>query len=400
MGKLSLVFIFLSYACVSTPTPAPEKPITTTSKAATSANKNDSKPGSRSKKLATSTNMDKVLQGLNDNIYTYLVQFAESVSKTSTLQSIEFTIFQDEVLAAISGTESQTEMQKAILTLSILAHSSSAIALSKSPEESQGKETLYNDQTGQNEPRVLESMSADYEISLGDELTTNPFLKSPDIHHFAILTIAESDATQDFKAQQLKKLQQVRSGNDRNQQKIDTWLKNGSLKPTSSQKEEDISTVPAPSVSVEQPTNQGPAESAESAESPYVQAETPNALPTALEAPSVTKARELSLVGNFKESAAMLARIPATSPEFPEAQSQLKTTSNTAVQELRRKAAAAYQNSLPVSDIETRKSYLNEAKKYLETALTDFPAADLKSTVKDNLEKIVIQLNELQKPRK
>jgi len=96
----------------------------------------------------------------------------------------------------------------------------------------------------------------------------------------------------------------------------------------------------------------------------------------------------------------MLARIPATSPEFPEAQSQLKTTSNTAVQELRRKAAAAYQNSLPVSDIETRKSYLNEAKKYLETALTDFPAADLKSTVKDNLEKIVIQLNELQKPRK
>jgi len=285
-------------------------------------------------------------------------------------------------------------MQKAILTLSILAHSSSAIALSKSPEESQGKETIYNDQ---NEPRVLESMSADYEISLGDELTTNPFLKSPDIHHFAILTIAESDATQDFKAQQLKKLQQVRSGSDRNQHKIDTWLKNGSLKPTSTQKEEDISTVPASSVSVEQPTNQGPAESAES---PSVQGETPNALPTALEAPSVTKARELSLVGNFKESAAMLARIPATSPEFPEAQSQLKTTSNTAVQELRRKAAAAYQNSLPVSDIETRKSYLNEAKKYLETALTDFPAADLKSTVKDNLEKIVIQLNELQKPRK
>ncbi len=394
MGKLSLVLIFVSYACVSSPTPEPEKPIVSTSKAPAAANPKASKPAARNKKAAPSSNMDKVLQGLNDNLYTYLVQFAESVSKTSTLQTIEFSIFQDEVLAAISGTESQTEMQKAILALSILAHTSNSIAQTKSPEE--GKSAMYNDQLGQNETRVLESMSSDYEINLGEELSTNPFLKSFDIHHFAILAIVESDATQEFKTQQIKKLQQARSGSDRNQQKIDSWLKTGALRGAVTQKEEDISAVPA-AAAMETSEDQVPAGTAEEASAKGSET---NALPTALEAPSVNKARELSLVGNFKESAAMLARVPANSPEFPEAQSQLKTTSNTAAQELRRKAAAAYQNSLLVSDVETRKSYLTEAKKYLETALADFPAADLKSTVKDNLEKISLQLNELQKPRK
>ncbi|MEI8026090.1 MAG: hypothetical protein WCI18_07060 [Pseudomonadota bacterium] len=393
MGKLSLVLIFVSYACVSSPTPPPEKPLVSTSKGALPLDTKDSKQASRNKKSTSSSNMDKVLQGLNDNIYTYLVQFAESVSKTSNLQTIEFTVFQDEVLAAISGTESQTEMQKAILTLSILAHTSHSIALAKSPEE--GKAAVYNDQTSQNEPRVLESMSSDYEINLGEELTTNPFLKSTDIHHFAILTIAESDATQEFKNQQMKKLQQAKNASDRNQQKIESWLKTGALMATANQKEEDISAVTV--TPNEPPKDQVQTGTTEDASA---QGTDTNTVPAALEAPSVSKARELSLVGNFKESAAMLARVPANSPEYPEAQAQLKTTSNTAAQELRRKAAAAYQNSLLVSDVETRKSYLSEAKKYLETALADFPAADLKSTVKDNLEKISNQLNELQKPRK
>ena len=394
MGKLSLVLIFISYACVSSPTPPPEKPIVSASKGAVPPDTKDSKQTSLNKKSMTSSSMDKVLQGLNDNIYTYLFLFAESVSKTSTLQTIEFTVFQDEVLAAISGTESQTEMQKAILTLSILAHASHSIAHAKSPEES--KSAVYNDQTGQNEPRVLESMSSDYEINLGEELSNNPFLKSSDIHHFAILTIVESDASQEFKAQQMKKMQQARIGSDRNQQKIESWLKTGALTAIAAQKEEDIS--PTPAAPREPPMDQAQTGATES--SSTQEADSSNTASASLEAPSVSKARELSLVGNFKDSAAMLARIPANSPEYPEAQSQLKTTSNTAAQELRRKAAAAYQNSLIVSDLETRKSYLTEAKKYLETALTDFPAADLKSTVKDNLEKISAQLNELQKPRK
>lgn len=401
MTKLSIFLIISSYACVSTaPAPTPIKPTSTVAKPTPS---DPAKMGPQSKRSTPSSPMDKILQGLNDNLYTYLVQFGESVSKTNTLQAIDFSISQDEILAAISGAENQTEMNRAILTLSILAQTSNAIAQSKTAEDTQSKEGLYSDQAGQGESRVLESLSSDYEIHIGEELATNPFLKSFDLHHFAILTIVASDASQDFKAQHLKKIQLAKFGSDRNQQKIEAWLKSGTLLLTSPIKEEDLSSTPSV---VATPIN-GDVRNSPPSDSGLVPDSVPGSEPgldatlnppTPLEAPSVTRARELSLLGNFKGSVEMLSRIPANSPEYPEAQSQLKITSNTAVQELRRKAAAAYQNSLPVSDIETRKSYLNEAKKHLEVALRDFPAADLKSTVKDNLERIQTQLNELERP--
>ena len=56
-----------------------------------------------------------------------------------------------------------------------------------------------------------------------------------------------------------------------------------------------------------------------------------------------------------------------------------------AVQDLRQKAARAFQSSLPVVDIKTKAAYLVEAKNYLEEALKEFPAADHLATVRENL---------------
>lgn len=69
--------------------------------------------------------------------------------------------------------------------------------------------------------------------------------------------------------------------------------------------------------------------------------------------------------------------------------------SNRAVQELRRQAAQAYQNSRPVADARARRAYLTQAKELLEQAVSDYPEATLLGTVRDNLNMIVKDLQQL-----
>lgn len=108
------------------------------------------------------------------------------------------------------------------------------------------------------------------------------------------------------------------------------------------------------------------------------------------------KAKRLAERGNYKSAIGQAHKIPQKDPFFPEAQEKIKQFSNLAVQSLRQKAAQAFQSSLPAHDIKTKTAYLEEAKKYLEEALTDYPAADHLKTVQENLAVITRDLSNIQ----
>ena len=97
------------------------------------------------------------------------------------------------------------------------------------------------------------------------------------------------------------------------------------------------------------------------------------------------QAKKFASKGSFKQAILKARIVKNNDPYYPEAIDKIKFFSNLAVQDLRQKAARAFQSSLPVVDIKTKAAYLVEAKNYLEEALTDFPAADHLTTVKENL---------------
>ncbi|SMF55436.1 hypothetical protein [Pseudobacteriovorax antillogorgiicola] len=107
------------------------------------------------------------------------------------------------------------------------------------------------------------------------------------------------------------------------------------------------------------------------------------------------QAQKLAEKGQFKSAVGRASRVTSVDPFYPAAQEKIKYFSNLAVQELRQKAAQAFQSSLPVVDIKTKAAYLVEAKKYLEEALSDFPAADHLTTVRENLAVITRDLESI-----
>jgi hypothetical protein len=90
--------------------------------------------------------------------------------------------------------------------------------------------------------------------------------------------------------------------------------------------------------------------------------------------------------------------IQSTNPLYGEAQSRLRLLSNNAVQELRQRAALAYQKSVSVGDSVAKETYLQEARKHLQEALNQFPNADQLSVVKQNLDTIDREIDNIKLP--
>lgn len=90
----------------------------------------------------------------------------------------------------------------------------------------------------------------------------------------------------------------------------------------------------------------------------------------------------------YKEAIGLLEKIESSSEQYNYAQQKIQDYSYLAVQDLRRKAATVFQNSISVSDPKVKAMYLEEAKKYLQIALKDYPhiSEDQSSTVKENLQ--------------
>lgn len=110
----------------------------------------------------------------------------------------------------------------------------------------------------------------------------------------------------------------------------------------------------------------------------------------------LTEAQALADRGNFQAAIRKASTITPGSPMRPMADEKIKEFSKTAVQELRSKAANAFQSAAPVTDAKTKVGYLKQAKTYLEDAIKNFPDAPQLPTVRDNLRAISRDLEKLQ----
>jgi len=109
------------------------------------------------------------------------------------------------------------------------------------------------------------------------------------------------------------------------------------------------------------------------------------------------EAQTLANGRNFYEAINKAMSIERQSPLYPSAQEKVSYFSNQAVQELRQKAATAFQSAIPLSDPKVRYTYLEQAKKHLEEALSNYPHApqDQLTTVRENLLVITKNLDQI-----
>jgi len=89
--------------------------------------------------------------------------------------------------------------------------------------------------------------------------------------------------------------------------------------------------------------------------------------------------------GEFEAAVTQLSAVTEDAAIFPVARERLRVISNRAVQDLRRRAAIAFQAAAPISDPKSRSIHLEKARELLEEALAKFPAADQLPTVRENL---------------
>lgn len=108
------------------------------------------------------------------------------------------------------------------------------------------------------------------------------------------------------------------------------------------------------------------------------------------------EAQALADRGNYQAAIKKATSVPEGSPMRPMAQEKVKEFSNLAVQELRKKAASAFQSAMPVTDAKTRAGYLKQAKGFLEEAIKNYPDATQLPTVRDNLRVISRDLEKLE----
>jgi hypothetical protein len=111
---------------------------------------------------------------------------------------------------------------------------------------------------------------------------------------------------------------------------------------------------------------------------------------------TIAEAQKLADAGKMQEAIKMASSVGKDHPSYPLAQERIKDYSNKAVQVLRKKAAAAFQSAIPITDVKTRAQYLRQAKTYLEDAIKNYPQATQLPTVRDNLRVISRDLDQLE----
>lgn len=100
---------------------------------------------------------------------------------------------------------------------------------------------------------------------------------------------------------------------------------------------------------------------------------------------TIVEAERMAQRKKYQEAVELAQSVGTNSPLHPTASEKVKEFSNLAVMDLRRKAALAFQNAMPVHDLKIKQTYLKEAKGYLELALSSYPDADQLSKIKENL---------------
>lgn len=109
----------------------------------------------------------------------------------------------------------------------------------------------------------------------------------------------------------------------------------------------------------------------------------------------LAEAQALADRGDYASAVKKAQAVPEGSPQATQAKDKIKEFSNLAVQDLRKKAASAFQTAMPVTDPKTKAEYLKQAKSFLEEALKDYPEATQLPTVRENLRIITQDLDKL-----
>ncbi len=99
--------------------------------------------------------------------------------------------------------------------------------------------------------------------------------------------------------------------------------------------------------------------------------------------------------GQFDKAIETLKRVQKDSPLYKVSQDKTQEFANTAVRDMRRKAAQAFSTANQANDPGTKGSYLDKAKTILEDALKKYPDADQLGTVRENLTVINRDLDRL-----
>ncbi len=99
--------------------------------------------------------------------------------------------------------------------------------------------------------------------------------------------------------------------------------------------------------------------------------------------------------GQFDQAIETLKRVEKISPLYKLSQEKAKEFANSAVRDMRRKAAQAFSAANQANDAGTKGSYLDKAKSILEEAVKKYPDADQLGTVRENLTVIIRDLDRL-----
>lgn len=208
-------------------------------------------------------------------------------------------------------------------------------------------------------PPSIESIARKRQLDLVKALAANPFLQSHRVQSLALRAVEPASVTETFRGAVLANLKSHYEAWSELRNKI-SMRENGTPEST----EQPV--IPADTAPIQPALKFG---SSDIGQDDVI----------------LQEAQSLADKGQYKQSVARLSQLGEDSALYATAQEKIRDASNKAVQDLRRLAAKAFQNALPITDPKVKAGYLKEARAHLETALSTYPQADQLATVRENL---------------
>lgn len=208
----------------------------------------------------------------------------------------------------------------------------------------------------------LDAVSENLAISVPENLRNQKLLQFPYVCEFIKLSLAKSNVSDELKGEILAAIREIAEPWYNLYVSLDRGLEEGFPS-------DRIDQQPSP---YEPPMQSEPAVAFQGGD--FADAED-----------RVKKAERLANKKLHADAIKLLDQISGQSPYAPTRDQLIVKYSNEAVKDLRRKAARAFQNSQPVTNVSVKLDYLREAEEYLIRAYEDFPKANQLDKVRENL---------------
>jgi hypothetical protein len=321
-----------------------------------------------------------------DRRYNDFIARHQSADSELTLQDMQ-------LLRVLTNANQGTPAQEAVLVLGALKDA-------YTPPEKNFEESDLLTQESQDAglSPSLEARARRYGVNLSSVILNNPFVQTPGILSQITKKLEKSTDSSNYRADILSSVQTVLKRYKEVEQNIASNNSQSrplaivTYPPETSAADMENKSAAAPSANAPlngvagiPPVGGAAAAGAMIPGSPSDSMGMPNAVQLSPEELALNEAQSLADAGKFEQAVSKLSAIQPSSAQYANAQQRAKLISNKGVQDLRQKAAQAFQGSLPLSDPNARVPYLEKAKTYLEDALRLYPNSDQIGTVKDNL---------------